>query len=144
PPFPAVLSSFTSKALEVVLNPADPKYAYQTNRIVRLLTEGQYEAVDLHFYDCIPAIPAKIQWIQDHLPPGKLWISTENGGPDPVCPATPHYWYENQPMFEQLEAQQVPDRLSACATNGGRICLWFSLFDLTGEVDQFNHLGLLD
>lgn len=47
-------------------------------------------------------------------------------------------------QFEQTEAQEVPNRLSLCANGGGAVCLWFSLFDLRGEVDAFNHLGLLD
>lgn len=46
--------------------------------------------------------------------------------------------------FEQVEAQQVPARLRACAENGASVCLWFSLLDLEHEVDTFNHFGLLD
>jgi len=79
------------------------------------------------------------------MPAGKLWISTENGGPDYRCPETPTKWDQNPTLFEQIQAQQVPTRLSACADNGGSICLWFSLFDLLKETgDVFSHLGLLD
>jgi hypothetical protein len=46
--------------------------------------------------------------------------------------------------FEKLQAHQVPARLSACAEQGGSICLWFSLFDFKNSADIFNHLGLLD
>jgi hypothetical protein len=35
-------------------------------------------------------------------------------------------------------------RLSACAGQGGSICLRFSLFDFKKSADTFNHLGLLD
>lgn len=44
-----------------------------------------------------------------------------------------------------MQAQEVPLRLSDCADSGGSICLWFSLFDLTGEsAPSFQHLGLIE
>ncbi len=47
-------------------------------------------------------------------------------------------------VFEQSQAVQVPERLQACADNGGTVCLWFSLFDLPHEGSVFSHLGLID
>jgi len=80
------------------------------------------------------------------LPAGQpiSWISTENGGPDFRCKATPVSWKDDLAQFEQEQAKQVPLRLSACLGNGGSICLWFSLFDLKNSDDVFSHLGLLD
>ena len=113
-------------------------------RISRLLSEGQYDAADLHFYGCVEDIPAKVAWVKANMPADKLWISTENSGPDPRCETTPHSWAENLSRFEEVESQQVATRLSACAENSGSVCLWFSFFDLKNEDDVFNHLGLLD
>jgi hypothetical protein len=144
PSAPVVLSSFASESLDVVIDPNDPRYTYQTMRMTTLLTHGQYDAADLHFYRCVEDIAAKAHWVTAHLPAGKQWISTENAGPDSRCPTTPISWQDDLPHFEQVEAQQVPVRLSACADSGGSICLWFSLFDLRNETDVFSHFGLLD
>jgi hypothetical protein len=114
-------------------------------RLTQLLQASQYDAADLHFYGCVGDIAAKAQWVMQRLPQGKRWISTENGGPDCRCPSTPLCWSPaNMAAFEQIQAEQVPARLSACADNGGSICLWFSLFDLQNETSVFAHLGLLD
>lgn len=139
-----VLTSFASENLNTVLNPADPNYAFQTNRMITLLQQNSYDAADLHFYGCVSDIPAKIQWVKDHLPAGRKWISTENGGPDYRCAATPVHWSNNPTLFESIQAAQVTNRLDAVATNGASIALWFSLFDLNGETDVFNHLGLIE
>jgi hypothetical protein len=61
-----------------------------------------------------------------------------------VMAGTSVSWSENLTKFEELQAQQVPARLSACANQGGSICLWFSLFDIKASSDIFNHPGLLD
>lgn len=144
PDMTVVLSSFASEGLDAVIDPTDGHHEYSSMRITRLLTEGQYDAVDLHFYGCVEDIPAKIAWVKANMPTDKLWISTENGGPDPRCATTPHSWTEDLSRFEEVESQQVSARLSACAENGGSVCLWFSFFDLKNEDDVFNHLGLLD
>ena len=67
-----------------------------------------------------------------------------DGWTDFRCPGTPLTWTQNPSLFEQIQAQQVAPRLTACAENGGSLCLWFSLFDLQGETEVFSHLGLLD
>ena len=141
---PVALSGFASENLDVALDPSNPRNSYQTSRLTTLLGTGQYDAADLHFYGCVEDIPSKAQWVKTRLPVGKRWISTENGGPDSRCPATPITYDQSPTQFEQLEAQQVPSRLNACASAGGSICLWFSLLDLRGETSVFNHLGLLD
>lgn len=143
PAMRAVLSSFTSQSLDKVIDPSAPLHGYQVQRITTMLNTGSYDVVDLHFYGCASAIPAKARWVKEHLAVGKLWISTENSGPNPDC-AGYVSWRTDLTRFEQLEAQEVPIRMAACADNGGAVCLWFSQFDLTGEVDAFNHLGLLD
>src|SRR5207244_2416964 len=139
-----VMTSFASESLEAVINPLDPRYLAITTRFARMLSEGSYDAADLHFYDCVESIPAKVAWVTAHLPAGKVWISTENGGPDYTCASTPLRYSNNPTAFEQSEAAQVPQRLKSCADNGGTVCLWFSLFDLKGESEVFIHLGLLD
>ncbi len=145
PDIPVVLSSFPSESLDAVLDPSDPHYAYATQHLTQLLSEGRYDAVDLHFYGCVESIPAKVQWVKEHMPVDRRWISTENGGPDPRCPSTPQSWRDDLASFEARQAEQVAERLTACAENGGTVCLWFSLFDLRGEPsDVFNRLGLLD
>lgn len=138
-----VLSSFASETLDTTLDPTDPRNGSAIALINKLLT-GPYDAVDLHFYGCVESIPSKAQWIAARLAAGKRWISTENGGPDSRCPATPLTWSQNSAAFEQSQAQQVATRLNGCADNGGSVCLWFSLIDLLGESDVFTHLGLLD
>jgi hypothetical protein len=144
PSIPVVLSSFPSESLDAVTDPNNPRHNYATKRVTRLLTEGQYDAVDPHFYGCAEDIPSKVKWIKDHMPADKRWITTENSGPDSRCRTTPISWKQDLAKFEQLQAKQVPARLAACADNGGSICLWFSLFNLRGETDVFNHLGLID
>jgi hypothetical protein len=145
PAIPVVLTSFASESLDAVLDPSDPHYGYATAHLTTLLAQEQYDAADLHFYGCVENISAKAESVRDRLPAAKRWIATENSGPDSRCPTTPISWRQNLALFEQIEAQQVPARLIACAENGGSICLWFSLFDLASEPsDVFNHLGLLD
>lgn len=144
PALVVVMTSFASESLDVAINPANPKYAYETTRMIRLLTEGQYDAADPHFYGCVQDIPTKLQWLKGRLPAGRRWISTEMGGPDSRCSGTPITWTQNPTLFEQNQALQVAPRLTACAENGGSLCLWFSLFDLQGETEVFSHLGLLD
>lgn len=145
PNVPVVLSSFTSEGLDAAIDPSDKLHEYSSRRITRLLSEGQYDAADLHFYGCVEDISAKVQWVKQVMPAGKLWISTENSGPDSRCPATPLSWRDDLAGFEAQQAEQVPAHLTACAEAGGGICLWFSLFDLRGEPsDVFNRLGLLD
>ena len=72
PAIRVVLTSFASENLDTVLTPADPNYIFQTNRMTRLLSEGLYDAADLHFYGAVSNIPPKIQWVKDRLPPGRL------------------------------------------------------------------------
>lgn len=144
PATPVALTSLPSETLDVLLDANNPRHIAQTNRVTRLFTEGKYDAVDLHFYGCVEDISAKVNTIKKLLPSIKPWISTENGGPDSRCRTTPISWQRNSQQFEQTQAQQVPLRLSACADNGGRICLWFALIDLKDETDVFNHLGLID
>jgi hypothetical protein len=138
-----VLTSFASSNLDAAIDPSNLGHAYQTQRMSRLLTLGQYDAVDLHFYGCDADIPGKVAWFRANAPAEKLWISTENSAPNPDCPGYVG-WMQGLAAFEQTEASEVSKRLSLCADNGGSVCLWFSLFDLTGEVDAFNHLGLID
>lgn len=146
PTIPVVLSSFASESLDAIGVPNNPRHDFANNHVTALLTQGRYDAVDLHFYGCVEDIPAKVKAIKERMPAGKtfVWISTENGGPDSRCPTTPTTWQQNPTRFEQLQAQQVSARLGACAENGSSICLWFSFFDLRHEVDVFSHLGLLD
>ena len=144
PSIPVVLSSFPSESLDKALDVSDPLHAYAVNHMQRLLLEGAYDAADLHFYGCVEDIPAKVGWVKAIMPADKLWISTENGGPDPRCLTTPHTWGENPAVYEQKQVEQLAARLTACAESGGAICLWFSLFDLKNEVEPFTHMGLLD
>ncbi|HYU26534.1 MAG TPA: hypothetical protein VEO74_15090 [Thermoanaerobaculia bacterium] len=144
PAMRVVMSSFASGSLEIVLKPADPRYTAVTARLSRMLGEGQYDAADLHFYDCVEAITPKVAWVTARMPAGRTWISTENGGSDPNCPATPEPYSQNPSHFEEVEAQQVPLRLRTCIDAGGAVCLWFSLLDLKDESETFSHLGLLD
>lgn len=64
--------------------------------------------------------------------------------PDSRCPTTPATWQQDPARFEQLQAEQIPERLGACVDEGGSVCLWFSLYDARGEAEVFRHLGLLD
>jgi hypothetical protein len=114
--------------------------------VTHLMTKGNYDALDLHFYGCVKDIPSKIATIKKLLPETRkfLWISTENGGPDYRCPDTPQTEKLDPSQFEQAQAAQVPARLSACAEGGGSVCLWFALFDLKKSAEPFTYLGLLD
>ncbi|MBI3653879.1 MAG: hypothetical protein HY231_22845 [Acidobacteria bacterium] len=141
---PVVLTSFASANLDAVVDANNPTHNYQVQRMTKLLSAGQYDAADLHFYGCVEGIAARAQWVKDRLPAGRYWISTENSGPAPDCSTVFSSWQQDLARFEQIEAQQVALRLTACADSGATICLWFSLFDLRGEADDFNHLGLLD
>jgi len=147
PDIPVVLAGFASATLDNLIDPTAPRHARDTEQVTALLAEGQYDAVDLHLYGCVEDIPAKVQAVQALLPAGQkaLWISTENGGPDAECRTTSSVdWSQKPEEFEEVQAQQVPARLGACADQGGSICLWFSLFDFPQSADKFSHLGLLD
>lgn len=144
PRIPVVLSSFPSESLGAAIDASNPRHDFAVSRIERLLGDGRYDAVDLHFYGCAADIGAKVQWVDARRHAGTRWISTENSGPDPRCASTPVSWTNDLGAFEQEEAREVPQRLAACADHGGAVCLWFSLYDLKHEVDTFNHLGLLD
>ncbi len=143
PRLKVVLSSISSGELEAVITASNPQSANAQKHVAELLSKGQYDAVDLHFYHCAENIPAKVAWVKQRLPRGRQWISTENGGPDSRCAATPKTYDQDPGGYERLQAAQVTERLTACAQNGGSVCLWFSLFDLTGEVSVFAHMGLL-
>jgi N-acetylglucosamine-6-sulfatase len=146
PDIPVVLAGFASATLDQLIDPNGQRHTRAEEHVTELLTQGKYDVVDLHFYGCVEDIPAKVQAVKDLLPAHQtaLWISTENGGPEAECKSTPVSWSEDLAQFEEVQAQQVPARLSACAEQGGSICLWFSLFDLKTSADIFNHLGLLD
>jgi arylsulfatase A-like enzyme len=145
PNIPVVLNGISSETLAILGDPKNKNYPFFKTEVSRYLTEGKYDVVDLHFYECVESIPAKIATAKQMMPAGHPfnWISTENGGPHPNC-KTSVSWRQNLAQFEQMQAQQVPARLSACVNNGGSICMWFSLFDLLKAADAFSHLGLLD
>ena len=146
PDIPVVLASFSSGTLNQLIDPNDPGHKFAVKYMTELLTQGKYDAIDLHFYGCVDDIPAKVKAVKDLLPAGQTvpWISTENGGPMVECKSTPVSWTQDLTQFEKLQAQQVPARLSACAEQGGSVCLWFSLFNIKRGSDAFNHLGLID
>ena len=143
---PVVLTSFSTELLDVLIEPHNPNHGAFTDHVTTLLTQGKFDAVDLHFYGCAADIPAKVSAVRNLMPQGRqfLWICTENGGPDFRCNRTPVSWKQDLASFEKLEALQVPARLNLCAENGVSICLWFSLYDLKNSPDIFSHLGLLD
>jgi len=143
---PVVLTSFSTELLDVLIQPHNLNHGPFTEHVITLLTQGKYDAVDLHFYGCAADIPAKVSAVKNLMPQGRqfLWICTENGGPDFRCSRTPVSWEQDLAGFENLQALQVPARLTLCAENGASICLWFSLYDLKNSPDIFNHLGLLD
>lgn len=143
---PVVSTSFASRTLDALSEQNDARHELAVRHVARLLTQGQLDAVDLHFYGCVEDIAAKVKAVKERTPAGKqfIWISTENGGPDFRCKTTPISWKQNLAQFEQLQAKQVSARLSACAENGGSICLWFSFLDQKKSDDVFSHLGLVD
>lgn len=152
--FKVVLSSFTNQAEEAVIDPLNPSYGYQISRLGTMLSDTNYDAIDLHFYGCPTTMGSKVQWFRDYWSTNNIvnkeWVTTENGGPMPnYCdyPVNGRYVDWNNPTelttFEDAQAAQVSQRMGNCAADGGSICLWFSEFDLNGEVDDFNHLGLL-
>lgn len=143
PSIPVVITSFASETLSILIEPGNPKNKSAVSFADKLIKEGKYDVADLHFYGCVEDIPKKVGWVKQHLPSGKKWISTENGGPDFRCPATALHYEDNPQRYEEIQAKQVSQRLSACADNGGSVCLWFSLIDLRGEVNVFSHMGLL-
>ena len=143
---PVVLTSFASYLEDILYQQSGAGYEQSDQHVRLLLSQKDYDAIDLHFYGCIEDIPAKIMVIKERMPPGRTyqWISTENAGPDYRCKTTPATWEQDPARFEQLQAVQLPGRLSACADHGASICLWFSIFDLKKASDLFNHFGLLD
>lgn len=149
-----LLSSFASNTLATALNirtPGQPGYAnyvYATTLLGRLLNEGTYDLADLHFYGCPSSIADKVGWVNDRWqsndrpPLTRRWVTTENAGPDYVeCAGAPR-WQDT--AFATTQANEVTERLTACADASATVCLWFSLYDLVGETDRFNHLGLID
>ncbi|MGD0004248.1 MAG: hypothetical protein ABSE06_08485 [Anaerolineaceae bacterium] len=146
PKIQVVLTSFASYMLDFLDNPNDAGHAHGLQHVTLLLAQAKYDALDLHFYGCVEDLPAKIKTIKGLIPTGQptTWISTENGGPDFRCKSTPTTWKQDLGRFEQLEATQLPERLSACLENGGRICLWFSFYDLTNASDTFSHFGVIN
>lgn len=144
PAIPVVLSSFPSETLDALIDSKNDRHDFAMSRTTMMINSKYYDAVDLHFYGCVNDIAAKVKWFKGRLPAGKVWLSTENSGPDSRCTSTPLQYEKDPARYEQLQAEQVKQRLAACAENGGVICLWFSLFDLKGETDVFAHMGLID
>lgn len=142
PRFTVVLSGFASIGLDAAIG-SDVNMANAQKFYGGLLAAPDYDVADLHFYGCVVDIPAKAAWVKARLRSGTGWISTENGGPDSRCASTPTTYDQNPSQYLQMEAQQVPERLSACAQGGGRVCLWLSLFDMPNEASVFTHMGLL-
>jgi hypothetical protein len=140
------LTSFAGYMLENIANPNMPGYAYSVQHVTLLLTQAKYDGLDLHFYKCVEDIPNLVKALKALVPAGQpfVWISTENGGPMANCKSTRITWQQDLAQYEKLQAEQLPERLSACIANGGRICLWFSFFDLHNIDDTFNHLGVID
>ncbi len=143
PRFGVSLTSWPSQAMTALADPDDPRHAAAEARSTKLLDGGTYDAVDLHFYGCTSQIAAGATWFAGRLKPGTYWISTENAGPTIYCNSVFSNWRGNLDRFEQEKAAEVPQRLQACVASGGRVCLWFSLFNLDDEVDWANHLGLV-
>ena len=156
PAVPVVLSGFSSDVLERVTGPDDPVKSYQNARLGAQLALAVYDAVDLHFYHCAADIAPKIAWLTVPDPPGllprlpadRIWISTENGGPDlgadPARCTVPAAYDGACGVFECTQAADVATRLTACRTGGGAVCMWFSLRDAQNEVPRYQHLGLVD
>lgn len=146
PNIKVVLSGFAGYMLELIANPDLPRHAYGVQHAKLLLTQAKYDALDLHFYECVTDITPHVKGLKALIPAGQpfVWISTENGGPMTACKATPISWKQDLAQFEKLQAGQLPERLSACSQNGGRICLVFSFFDLEKSDEKFNHLGVID
>jgi hypothetical protein len=111
-----VLTSFSSETLDAAVNPGDPDNATAVAHIEAFLASADYNVSDLHLYACVESIPSKILFVASRLPSGKPWIATENGGPDPRCATTPGDWASNPQAYEQLEAEQVPQRLGSSVT----------------------------
>ena len=143
---PVVLSGFASGVLSgAVKSDLDGSMSgLAAKLLIALLTKGRYDAADLHFYGCTDDITPQARWVKKYLPSGKSWISTENGGPDYRCGSTPIRYEQDPRGYERLQAEQVPQRLSACVDNGAQVCLWFSFFDLKREIGVFSHMGLLE
>lgn len=142
--FKVVLSSFPSESMDLLIHPTQqPRSQTALTRTTTMLG-GKYDVVDPHFYGCVEDIPTKVQWIKSHMKPGSLWITTESSGPDSRCASTPTTYEQDPAKFNQVQVQQVQQRMDACAQNGGSVCLWFSLFDLKDETSVFNHMGLID
>lgn len=118
PDIPVVLTSFPSEGLQRAVAGSGPKARYAADRMTDLLQKGKYDAADLHFYGCVEDIAAEAEWVESRLPAGKFWISTENGGPDYRCRATPLHPDDDPAQFERAQAEQVPARLRACADHG--------------------------
>lgn len=140
---PVTVAGIPTTELDAVLQPGD-KHDAAIQHLTAIYSRGTYDAVDLHFYGCVSDISEKMSWVKKNVHAGTKLISTENGGPDYRCVSTPDAYDKNPQQYLQAEADQVPQRLKACADNGGSVCLWFSLFDLSGESDVFTHMGLLD
>ena len=146
PNIQVVLTSIASYMLDYLINTTLANSAYGVKHVTLLLTEAKFDAIDLHFYGCVEDIPVKIKAIKSLIPSGQpaTWISTENGGPDFRCKSTPTTWKQDLAQFEQMEAAQLPLRLTDCRQNGGSICLWFSFYDLTNASDTFSHFGVIN
>lgn len=140
---PVVVAGIPTTELDAVIQ-SGAKHDEAVKHLTALYSRGTYDAVDLHFYGCVSDIPSKMAWVKQNVHAGTKLISTENGGPDSRCSATPDVYDTNPQQYLQAEASQVSQRLKACADNGGSVCLWFSLFDLSGESAVFTHMGLLD
>lgn len=149
PAIAVVMTSLASGTLDVLVDPADPQHATAELYADKLMTQGAYDAIDLHFYGCVEDIPKKIAWAAGRFGVGKIWISTENGGPDPRCnspsdPDDPYSYTKDPAEYKTRQAEQVESRLLACADGGGSVCLWFSLFDTLNEEAVFAHMGLIE
>ena len=133
---PVAFGAISSGQLEAILD-------FQTNpndtaqKIVewndRLLREGKFDWADIHLYHKIDSIPAKVAWVRERWD-GPLAVS-EDGGPDESTGAV---------YTEELQAQELPDRINTTLAAGVDRVFWAFLRDLDIPGDRLAQtLGLL-
>lgn len=121
-----------SEAIAGVVSGLDPD-GPSTRWNERLLAEGRYDFADVHLYNLIQDIPAKIEWMLRHTT--MPVVSTEIGGPDEDA---------LEPYSEEGHAADLSLRLCTALEAGASAVYWTTLVDGEAFGERFGPMALIE
>lgn len=131
PSIPVAMMGFSSEMLGEFISAKGRKQITAWGE--RLLSEGRYDWVDVHLYNRIDEMSAKVAWVKSRV--AKPVAATEVGGPDPRA---------GEDYTEALHARQVSTRMKIALNAGASMAFWVLLRDTPGADERFRPMALID